>query len=180
MRSATRCIAFLPLVLLVLARPAHADPMDNFSITGNGLSIDFSVPVSTTAIYTEIQDQFQLGPLMGTVNGADATISSNFVTMTPCAVCPAILLSYHVGGTYGNLTLELPSLYEITPASGMDETFTFLTGTYMAATIPIYYGGIYEIQITPETTTTPEPPTLFLFAAAAFGGLLLTRRRAPG
>lgn len=37
----------------------------------------------------------------------------------------------------------------------MDETFTFITGSYVMGTIPIS-GNIYEIEITRETVTTPD------------------------
>jgi hypothetical protein len=152
--------------------------MDEFLITGNGLSIDFSVPVSTTGPDYIIENQVMFGPLMGTVNGADATISTNFVTMSGCAVCPSLLLSYQTGSTPGNLTLALPPLYEITPSGIDDATLTFLTGSYTTGTIP-FSGDIYNIQVTAEAAVTPEPSTLLLLLIpTALGGALLIKQRA--
>ena len=178
MRSALRCLTLLPLLLLLLTRPAHADPMDDFLITGNGLSIDFSVPVSTTGPAYRIESQVMFGPLMGTVNGADATISTNFVTMAGCAVCPSLLLGYQTPSTMGSLTLALPPLYEITTSGIDDATLTFLTGSYTTGTIP-FSSDIYKIQVTAETAVTPEPSTfLLLLIPTTLAGALFIRRRA--
>jgi hypothetical protein len=63
MRSTLRCLALLPLLLAVLVPLAHADPMDDFLITGSGLTIDFSVPASTTTLLQLRRTiQFWVGP----------------------------------------------------------------------------------------------------------------------
>ena len=84
MRSAARCLALLPLLLLLLARPAHADPMDNFTIIGGGATIDFSLPASTTqACLTCLgssNDQFSFG-VTGTVNNISQPIHPNLLCM---------------------------------------------------------------------------------------------------
>jgi hypothetical protein len=183
MRSIARCLALLPLLLLVVARPAHADPMDNFTITGGGATIDFSLPASKTQpLYGDPIGQFNFGQVSGTVNGANESIGVNFITGSGCAVCGTILLSYP--STFW--TINLPPLYDITLSGtfpNQDETLTFIPGDYMTetfGTLPPF--ASFDIKVTPETAPTPEPPTLFLsgFAAASLCGLLLMKRRVLG
>ena len=185
MRSAARCLALLPLLLLLVALPAHADPMDDFTITGGGATIDFSLPASTTqpcmSCIGSSNDQFNFGAVTGTVNGVSQSIHLNFVVGAGCAECETILLSY----PSTSWTIDLPALYGITYSGtypNQDVTLTFVPGDYMTGgyndsqpfgTVP------FEITITPETAPTPEPPTLVLsgFAAASLCGLLLMKRR---
>lgn len=176
MRSLARYLALLPLLLLALALPAHADPMDNFTITGGGQTIDFYLPASTTQPCCSNIGQFNFGQVTGTVNGVSELIGVNFITGSGCAVCGTILLEY----PSTNWTIFLPSLYGITYSGNYeDETLTFIPGDYPTEgySQPYYYQD-FEINVTSETAATPEPPTLLLVAAAALGGFLLMRRRA--
>jgi hypothetical protein len=176
MRSIVRCTALLPLLLVVLALPAHADPMDDFNISGGGVTIDLSVPASATGEFGGEFGQLNLGQIPGTVNGVNETIGVNFITGSGCALCQSILISYP--STSLAIGFPFPPFYELTfvgGASGMDETLTFLPGDYMTGTIGIPFSR-FEITITPETAATPEPPTLFLFTTAALAGCLLLRR----
>ena len=137
MRSMLRCLALLPLLLFVLAPPAHADPMDDFSIIGGGATIDFSLPASTTqACLTCIgssNDQFNFGSVTGTVNNISQPIGLNFVIGSGCAECGTVLLSY----PSTSWTIYLPdptSLYGITYSGtfpNKDVTLTFIPGDYM-------------------------------------------------
>ena len=152
--------------------------MDDFKISGGGVTIDFSVPASATGNFGGEFGQLNLRPIPGTVNGANETIAVNFITGHGCAVCQSILIGYP--STSLTIGLPTPPLYEISEISidGMDETLTFLPGDYMTRSFgllpPI---TSYEITITAETATTPEPPTLFLFAATGLAGVLVLRRR---
>ena len=176
MRSLPRCIVLLPILFLALARPAHADPMDDFLIKGNGLTIDFSVPVSTTQPCCGFNGQFNLGLVPGTVNGANESIAVNFITGSGCAVCGTILLSY----PSTNWTIYLPALYDVTYSGTYPDTFetlTFISGDYMTDGYSQPFDYVeFEIKVTPETAATPEPPTLLLLASAMGGALLLRRR----
>jgi hypothetical protein len=186
MRPAARCLALLPLLLLVLARPAHADPMDDFSITTTGLAIDFSLPVSITQVCMSClgapNDQFNVGSVTGTVNGVSQSIHLNFVVGGICGECETILLSYDST----SWTIDLPALYQIT-SSGMypnqDVTFTFVPGDYITQghSQPSDYVP-FAITVTPQTAATPEPSALSLsaLAAASLCGLLLMKRRVLG
>ena len=180
MRSLARCIALLPIFFLALARPAHADPMDDFSIIGGGATIDFSLPASTTqACLTCIgssNDQFNFGSVTGTVNNISQPIGLNFVIGSGCAECGTVLLSY----PSTSWTIDLPALYGLTYSGtfpNQDVTLTFIAGDYMTVGYSQPFDNVgFEIKVTPETAATPEPPTLLLFAAA-MGGVFLLRRR---
>ena len=181
MRSAARCLALLPLLLLAVAVPAHADPMDNFTITGGGQTIDFSLPASTTGEFEVPIGQDNFGQVSGTVNSVSELVFVNVITGVGCAECQSILL----GDAQASFTIALPNppLYQLTPGGALGETLTFIPGTYMTGgyndSQPF---GIlpFEINIAPDTAATPEPPTLILsaFAAASLCGLLLMKRRA--
>jgi len=177
MRSAARWFALLPLFVLVLARPAHADPMDNFSITSTGLAIDFSLPASTTGQFEAAFGQDNFGQVSGTVNGVNELIGVNLITGMGCAECQTILVNYD--STNWTILLPATPLYNLTPAGAMGETLTFNPGDYMTDgySQPFDYAD-FEIKVTPGTAATPEPPTIFLFAAAGLGGALVMRRRA--
>jgi len=179
MRFTLRCLALLPLLLLALARPAHADPMDDFTIIGGGATIDFSLPASTTQPCCSYAGQFNFAQVPGTVNGVSQQIGVNFITGSGCAVCGTILLSY----PSTSWTLVLPNLYEVTYSGTYPneeyETLTFLTGDYMTETFgllpPITQ---FEITVTPEAAATPEPATILSLITAALALPLLKRRRA--
>lgn len=176
MRPTARCLAFLPLLLLILASPAHADSMDDFTITGPDVTIDFSLPASNTQPCCGSIGQFNYGSVTGTVNGVTDSIEVNFITGSGCAECDSILLGY----PSTSWTIYLPPLYGITYSGtypNQDETLTFLPGDYMTEgySQPYDYAE-FEIKVTPEITATPEPPTLLLFlTVAALGGLLIKR-----
>jgi hypothetical protein len=189
MRSMLRCLALLPLLLFVLAPPAHADPMDDFSIIGGGATIDFSLPASTTqACLTCIgssNDQFNFGSVTGTVNNISQPIGLNFVIGSGCAECGTVLLSY----PSTSWTIYLPdptSLYGITYSGtfpNQDVTLTFIPGDYMTNGYNQSFDfAQFEVKVTPEAAATPEPPTLYLsaLAAASLCGLLLMKRRVLG
>lgn len=182
MRSRLFGFALLPLLLLALALPAHADPMDDFTITGGGATIDFSLPASITQVCMSClgssNDQFNFGSVTGTVNGVSQSIHLNFVVGSGCAECETILLSY----PSTSWTIDLPSLYGITFSGtppNQDVTLTFIPGDYMTQgySQPNDYQQ-FEIKVASEAT--PEPSTLSLsaLAAASLCGLLLMKRPA--
>jgi hypothetical protein len=181
MRSIARCAALLPLFLLVLALPAHADPMDDFSIIGGGATIDFSLPATTTQVCLSCiggpNDQFIFGPVTGTVNGVSQTIHLNFVVGGGCSSCQTILLNYPSTAW----TIFLPTLYQIT-FSGMypnqDATLAFVPGDYMTGGYNNSQPGFFlpfEIKVT--SAATPEPPTLLLSLGGILAVLLIKRWR---
>jgi hypothetical protein len=178
MRSRLLSIALLPLFVLALALPAHADPMDDFTITGGGATIDFSLPASTTQPCCGLPDQFNFGQVSGTVNGVNQFIGVNFITGSGCAVCHTILLSY----PSTNWTLDLPPLYGITYSGTIanpEETLTFIPGDYTTqtfGTLPPF--ASFDIKVTPETAATPEPAAFLFLITAALGLPLVKRRRA--
>lgn len=177
MRSISRCAALLPLFLLVLALPAHADPMNDFSITGGGATIDFSLPATTTGQFQAPIGQDNFGQVSGTVNGVSELIGVNFITGFGCAECGTVLVNYPSTGW----TIDIPSgLYTLTPAGALGETLTFNPGDYMAVgynnSQP--FGHVpFEIKVTSDAAATPEPATIFSLITAALALPLLRRRR---
>lgn len=185
MRSRLFCIALLPLFVLALSLPAHADTMDNFTITGGGTTTDFSLPVTTTQVclscYGSSNEQFNFGAVTGTVNGVGQTIHLNFVVGGNCAACQTILLNDYPSASW---TIDLPILYDLTySGTGLnkDVTLTFVPGDYMVGGYNDSQSSYilpFEITIAPQAAATPEPATIFSLITAALALPLLKRRRA--
>ncbi|HZQ42986.1 MAG TPA: PEP-CTERM sorting domain-containing protein [Acidobacteriaceae bacterium] len=183
MRSRLFCIVLLPLLVLALALPAHAD-MDDFSITGGGATIDFSLPATTTqpcfSCLGSSNDQFNFGAVTGTVNGVSQSIHLNFVVGSGCAECQTILLNY----SSSSWTIDLPVLYNLAysgSSPNQDVTLTFVAGDHTTAGYSDSQPSDllpFEIKVTPQAAATPEPATIFSLITAALALPLLKRRRA--
>jgi hypothetical protein len=171
-----------PLTLLVsalvLPHTAHADTIDNFVLTGNGLDLTFSLPASPpgnemtcpTGIITSClpgsQTNFYASTLV-TTNGVTAMKAIDFPT----------------GLFLGGMDIELIpgrlfGLQLFTPDAANP---TFKTGTFDLYTINRGGGPLvldYSLSITPETTAqTPEPSTLGLFGTGVLGLIGVARKR---
>jgi PEP-CTERM motif len=179
--SPMRKIVF-PLTLLasalVLPLTAHADTIDDFVITGNGLDVTFSLPASPpgnestcpTGIITSClpgsETAFIVSTLV-TTNGVSAMESIDFPTLR---FGGGLSLGVVPGRLFG------PTLFAPDAANP-----TFLTGTFDLGAInpkgdpPVLD---YSLSITPETTAqTPEPSTLGLFGTGVLGLIGIARKR---
>lgn len=163
---------------LVLPLTAHADTIDNFVLTGNGLDVTFSLPASPpgnestcpTGIITSClpgsETAFTVSTLV-TTNGVSAMESIEFPTLR---FGGGLSLGLVPGRLFG------PTLF--TPDAANP---TFLTGTFDLDAInpkgdpPVLD---YSLSITPETTAqTPEPSTLGLFGTGVLGLIGVARKR---
>lgn len=169
----------LLLALALVPRPAHADPMDQITFVGDGDTIQFLVPASTTGPDDLINSDFNPVVSDATVNGVPGDVGVGIVYNIICGICPGILLNAN-SQIY---TLYLPDLYQLTYPSSTTETFTFVPGTYDTAEEAInVYGDVpFTITIAPEAATaTPEPPSLWLLATGVLGLLFFWRRHRFG
>lgn len=164
--------AFLTLAAaLALPLAAHADPMDNFVLTGGGQTLTYSLPATSSFIDHYRFDSFYVGGILFYYSFFPITIS--FDT---------------------DLNLSGPQTYNTTsvPASNPpgdypdDVVITFIPGTYAFQSSEIQLDPpnppiSYTLTITPETTTatTPEPASLILLSTGIFGliGLATLKRR---
>lgn len=171
-----------PLTLLssalVLSLTAHADTIDDFVLTGNGLNITFSLPASppgnertcTTGIITSClpgsETDFTASTLV-TTNGVTEMESIDFPT------------GRFLGGmSIGVLPGRLYGAELFTPDAANP---TFRIGTFDLTAFPPKGDPPfldYSLSITPETTAqTPEPSTLGLFGTGVLGLIGVARKR---
>jgi len=180
-------LALLPSAF-TLPLTAHADTIDDFTLTGNGETVTFSLPA--TGVYTlhEHFDSFTAsGP--GTIDGAPGTVGATFYVqyfeIVPQA--PALgVFSTPQSNIPADLYGSIPYSWFVVPAefpNPSDEgTFnvTFVSGTYqLSNTGPFFQPPTlldFTLTITPETTA-PEPASLTLLATGALGLIAVAARR---
>ncbi len=182
MRCATSL--FLLLALASVACTAHADAIDQFSITSAGLDIEFPLAPSVTAENSLLVGQYAAPTAPGTVNGGPSTIDARFIFPGACSACDIIFVSTtpldRNAGTGGLYEIGLPDLYEYTAVDQNDVTLSFIPGSYPSDYIvhPYYDVVSAAITVTAENTAvTPEPPTLTLAALAVLVSLCFARFR---
>ena len=171
--------SLLLLPFLSLSIVAHAEALDDISITNTAIGFDaqFSLPVSfTTDPFQYANYFFSYGPVPGTFNGKPTIFGLTYYPQT--SAFGPILTGIGAGSLNGflqgfqtNITYYPPSPYE---------TLTILPGSYGAVGSLGNSGTLYplEIIVTPESATvTPEPPTLLLVGTALFVSAMLLAER---
>jgi hypothetical protein len=176
------------LAACLITRPAHASTLDDFTLVGEGHTITFSLPDSTT-----IQDHPHIVSL-----GADAAATIDGVSgyteagtfFLPFLNPPSMTFTVPSTIDGGELTLYGQYLlsFIIIPISDPSEFHpddiltTFVPGTYSLTENSVFFPSApYTLTITPEVTSaTPEPASLTLLATGSLSllGFALRYRRA--
>ena len=163
----------LLVAAFVLPLAAHADTIDDFVLTGNGLDITFSLPASPPGNDSTCPP----GPgscLPGSETAfyLSALVTTNGVTEEEGLAFPTLRFG---GGLVIGSDRYLGDEALFTPDAANP---TFTPGTFLVSTFaPL----TYTLTITPEAPTaiTPEPSSVILFTTGVLGfiGFASIRRR---
>jgi PEP-CTERM motif len=189
MRQSLFLLALLASAL-TLPLTAHADPIDNFVLTGDGHTITYSLPATSAFPDFSLINFFdESGP--ATIDGVSGYSVGGLYYFT--GDIPVRLILTVPDAVFGVSTLYLggPNFFSFTtePASNpppylpFDIVTTFIPGTYdlQGESFPILQPleppVDYTLTITQETAATPEPSTLALLATGALGVIAFAARR---
>jgi PEP-CTERM motif len=176
---------------LTLPLTALADPIDDFVLKGDGHTVTYSLPATSSYPFYSLFNFFsQGGP--ATIDG----VSGYVVVGQYAAFFPYIDVIFDVpSSVFGvsQLYLDGPRFWSIAtePASNPPPYFqfdivpTFIPGTYSLQGVssppfePLDPPVDYTLTITQETSTapTPEPSTLALLTTGSLGLIAFSARR---
>jgi len=163
----------------VLPFAAHADAIDDFVLTANGVDITFSLPASPPGNESTCPTSGPISCLPGSETAFYVTtlVTTNGVSSEEGLAFPTIRFGggMSIGATryFGN-----QQLFEPDAANP-----TFLTGTFDLSTFSVVPSPNpvvdYTLTITPErpAAPTPEPSTLGLHGTGVLGLIGLARSR---
>ena len=176
MRVALACLSLLSLAAIPLT--AAADPVDNFTLTGNGNTFTWSLPATQT--YPDLPHLGFIDFLTTiTLNGATQT-TADVGFYTPISTLGASLFVPGIADT-----LDGPIFTELGPGPTGFVTVTFDLGIFNLE--DFHFGPNpgppppptpYTLVITQQesVTNTPEPPGLTLLATALIAMTAFLRR----
>jgi len=191
MRKALFTLA-LSASALILPLAAHADTIDDFVLTGNGHTITYSLPATTSFRDYSLFDFFaETAPT--TIDGVTIVEAGDYYS----PFFPRVSLILGVpSSTFGSPQLYLSGPmfinFDFVPASNplpylpFDVVPTFIPGTYTLHQennflLPLDPPVLYTLTITPEASAaTPEPSSVALLMTGVLGliGFAGIKRRA--
>jgi hypothetical protein len=191
MRKALFTIALITSAL-TLPLTAYADPIDDFVLTGDGHTITYSVPATSSYPDFDLFNFFgEGGP--ATLDGVSGYTESSQYNLIGLNIPVTLILGVYDSASAPVLNLYLGgrSFFTATtvPASNPlpylpeDIVATFTPGTYSfeGESFPDFepLGVYYTLTITQEagTATTPEPSNVALFSTGALGFIAFAARR---
>jgi hypothetical protein len=187
MRKALFTVALLAFALS-LPVAAHADTIDDFVLTGEGHTINYSLP-NSAVVMDHPHGVFLIASAPTTIDGVPGYIEGGDYYI-PRLNLPSVILSVPSSIDGGSLTLwgeNVLQVSQIIPVSDPsvshpdDLLVAFVPGTYNLTLFnpsrPV--PSSYSLTITeePSTAATPEPSTLLLFATGLAGGALTLAAR---
>jgi len=179
-----------PLVLLaaslLVPLAARASAIDDFTLTGGGNTITYSLPATTSVPDFDLFNFFsEAAPT--TINGVPGYNVGGSYYDTAFYPYVSINYSFPLGAPLPVLTLDGPTFIDfafvaaINPPPYFDEDVvpTFVPGTYTLYQTTQNGSVPYTLTITPEAAVnpTPEPSSLILLATGALGLLGIASRR---
>lgn len=191
MRIPVAATLFASLFVLPVAS-ARATGIDDFTLTGEGHTITYSLPASAVVMDHPHGVTLSASSL-ATIDGVPGYAVSGLYYVFFLPGLPDIVLTvppFIDGGQlvlYGQIVLSYTVIPIVNPTFTHpdDLLVTFVPGTYSLSTrsITLAPPAQYTLTITPESTATPEPSSLLLLAtgACAAGGAVRSRlrRRTP-